>query len=157
MRLHSTQHLPVLHSQMVKINMANYSTYFAIEKKIKRMGIPLERNEWIAQFTEGKKSGLTQLTPHEYREFIIFMNQILKVDSVQKQKEIKQRRKVIALFAQMGYITDEQKSDMQRIHDWCIKYGHLHKDLNAYTGSDLTKLVTQAQEVYNTFIRDLKV
>lgn len=135
----------------------NYSTYFAIENKIKRMGVPLERDEWIEQFTEGKKNGLTQLTPNEYREFIVFMNQILKTESVQKDRELVQRRKVIALFAQMGYVTEDLKSDMQRIHNWCIQYGHLHKDLNHYTGADLTKLVTQAQEVYNTFIHDIKL
>ena len=137
--------------------MSSYTAYFAIEKKIKRMGVPLERDEWIEQFTEGKKTGLTQLSPTEYREFIMFMNQILKVQSVQKEKELKQRRKVIALFAQMGYVTEDQKSDMQRIHNWCFQYGHMHKDLNHYTGADLTKLVTQAQEVYNTFLKALEL
>jgi len=135
----------------------NYSTYFAIEKKFSRMGITLDRSEWIDQFTEGKKTGLTQLTANEYREFIVFMNQILKTETVQKDRELKQRRKVIALFAQMGYVTADQRSDMARINEWCKQYGHLHQELNAYTGLNLTKLVTQAQEVYNTFIHDIKL
>lgn len=137
--------------------MANFSTYFAIEKKMKRIGVQLDRSEWVSIFTDGSKSSLTTLTPTEYREFIVFMNQSLKKEQISTDRELKQRRKVIALFAQMGYVTEEMKSDMKRINEWCVKYGHKHVELNHYHGADLTKLVSQAQETYNSFIHDIKL
>jgi len=137
--------------------MANFSTYFAIEKKMKRIGVQLDRSEWISIFTDGSKTSLSNLTPSEYREFIVFMNQSLKKEQISTDRELKQRRKVIALFAQMGYVTAELKSDMQRINQWCVQYGHKHVELNHYHGADLTKLVSQAQEAYNTFIHDIQL
>lgn len=137
--------------------MANFSTYFAIEKKMKRIGVQLDRSEWISIFTDGSKTSLSTLTPTEYREFIVFMNQSLKKEQISTDRELKQRRKVIALFAQMGYVTAELKSDMQRINQWCVQYGHKHVELNHYHGADLTKLVSQAQEAYNTFIHDIQL
>lgn len=137
--------------------MANFSTYFAIEKKMKRIGVQLDRSEWISIFTDGSKNSLTTLTPTEYREFIVFMNQSLKKEQISTDRELKQRRKVIALFAQMGYVTEELKSDMKRINEWCVQYGHKHVELNHYHSADLTKLVSQAQETYNSFIHDIKL
>lgn len=134
--------------------MANYSTYFAIEKKFKRIGVTIERDEMIHDFSNGKKDSLKALSDSEYQDFIRYLNQFFK-SQVNIQSETKQKRKIIALFAQMGYLTDDNKADMQRINNWCIQYGHLHCNLNGYKGSDLVKLVTQAEEVYNTFIRDV--
>lgn len=134
----------------------NFATYFAIEKKAKGIGISLDRTEMVDQFTDGRKNGLSQLTPHEYREFIVFLNNLLKAESQQSEADQRQRRKVIALLAQIGYVTPERKSDMKRINEWCKSHGHLHIELGYYKGEDLTMLVTQAQEYYNQFIRDFK-
>jgi hypothetical protein len=137
----------------------NYAQYFAIEKKLKNQGFDFERSELIKQFTEDKKSSLKELTATEYREFLKLLNS--RFATVDKPKltdsELRQRKKVIALFCQMGYTNSDDAPDMKRINAWIGNYGHLKHNLNYYFGSNLTKLVTQAQEVYNTFLRDLKV
>lgn len=136
--------------------MSKYAAYFAIEKKLSRLGVTQERSEWIDQFTDGTKNSLTELTEAEYRDFLHFLNEVVNSQSKSADKAVKQRRKIIALFCQMGYVNAEAKPDMDRINEWTEKYGHLHKKLNYYTGSDLNKLVTQSQECYSTFIRDIE-
>ncbi len=135
--------------------MSKYAAYFAIEKKLSRLGVTQERSEWIDQFTDGAKNSLTELTDNEYKDFLHFLNEVYNSHSKSADKAVKQRRKIIALFCQMGYVTQDVKPDMQRINQWCVQYGHLHKPLNDYHAADLTRLVTQANQVYSTFIHDL--
>lgn len=132
----------------------NYAQYFAIEKKLKNQGFDFERDELIAQFTSGKKSGLKELTATQYREFLVFLNLRFSSAPVQKPSEgvmQVQRRKIIALFRKMGYEKDF-KADMPRIYSWVIKFGHLHKSMNDHTADELPSLVTQAEAVYKSYI-----
>lgn len=138
--------------------MSSYKEYFAIESRLKNQGFDVERSDIILQFSNGKKKGLSQLTHWEYKELLVWLNLRFSVPKVSSAKEKfidgaenLQRRKIIALFAKMGYVK-EGKSDMYRINGWCMNYGHLHKMINDYHGADLTKLVSQAEQVYKTFI-----
>lgn len=132
----------------------NYATYFAIEKQLKSAGASVDRKDLIHAFTEGVKNSLKDLTEYEYREFIKHMNALLQKAKTSGGPADRQRKKIIALFCNMGYVKDGS-ADMKSIHSWCEKYGHLKVNLNGYHGADLTKLVSQAEEVYNSFIRDL--
>ena len=134
--------------------MSKFAQYFALEKQLKAAGFKGDRAELIADFTNNKASSLTALSDDEYKSLIQFMNKELQPEK-QKQydKDTRQRRKVIALFCNMHYITDLGKADMKRINDWCVHYGHLHQALNYYSGADLTKLVSQAEEAYKSFIK----
>lgn len=135
----------------------NYTAYFAIEKKLKNQGFDFERSELVSQFTDGKKSGLKELTAFEYSEFLKMLNsRFVKVEpSRPPVNEVlqNQRRKIISLFRKMGYEKDH-KADMQRIYGWVLEYGYLHKSLNQYNEKELPKLVTQAEKVYTTYLRD---
>lgn len=75
--------------------------------------------------------------------------------SQQEQSMDTMRKKIISNFRKMGYEKDG-KADMYRINGWCLNYGHAHKLMNNYSYEELVKLVTQAESVYATFIRDLK-
>ena len=133
----------------------NYSAYFAIEKKLNLAGSKTDRAELIHTFTDGKKTSLKDLTEYEYKEFINHLNLLLQhALKTVNDSETRQRRKIIALFCNMGY-TQGDKSDMVAINLWCEKYGHLKVKLNGYHGADLAKLVTQAEGVYQTFISNI--
>ncbi len=145
--------------------MTAYKEYFAIESKIKKQGFDIERSDVIRQFSNGKKQGLSQLTPFEYRELLRWLNQSFgtnqqkpktdpKIHPEFNEAEDRQKKKIIALFCKMGYVKDD-KADIYRINGWAMKYGHLHKKMNDYHGADLTKLVSQALEVYETFVDGL--
>lgn len=70
------------------------------------------------------------------------------------------RKKMIALAHQMGWSSIHPESgkkiaDMARLDEWCIKYGHQHKALNAYTLAELPMLVTQFDKFYKGFLKDI--
>lgn len=145
--------------------MTAYKEYFAIESKIKKQGFDIERSDVIRQFSNGRKQGLSQLTTFEYQELLRWLNRKFATNQ-QNQKtdpkihpefneaEDRQKKKIIALFCKMGYVKDD-KADIYRINGWAMKYGHLHKKMNDYHGADLTMLVSQAEEVYKTFLDGL--
>lgn len=137
-----------------------YNQYFAIEKKLRSKGLRTSRHELIESFTEGKKNSLKQLTAREYNEFIQWLNrqnqtQHQKQDWKQSKENV-MRRKVISLLKSIGYSTAENKADMARINQWCIDYGHLHKELKEYkTTTDISKLLFQAEEMYRKHVESL--
>jgi hypothetical protein len=55
----------------------------------------------------------------------------------------------------MGWKLPGGKADMQRIDQWCMKYGHLHAPLNDHLGADLAKLVTTFKKVYDNYLDQL--
>ncbi len=133
-----------------------YKSYFAIEKKIKAQGFDFERSDIISQFTNGRKSGLSQLTHFEYAEFIRWLNRTYQSEAKPAPDDPCQtmRRKIIAIFRKMNY-TNNEKADMQRIEEWCLKYGKFKKKLNEHNYQELTELVTQAEFVQKSYILGL--
>ena len=136
--------------------MSTYSQYFAIERKAKTMGIPVNRDEVIAGLTHGRTHSLKALSPHEYRELVNYMNQLVAKQQVENTNvEDKMRKKVISLLCNMGY-TVHGKPDMLRIQLWVQQYGHVKgKRLNDYTRQELPKLISQAEIMYNKFLDKL--
>lgn len=135
--------------------MKNYSQYFAIEKQLKNKGYNEPREEMIYQFTNGRKNGLKQLTDSEYTHFCHWLNKLLKDSSInqspdwQNTPENKMRRKVFVLFvSKMGYTKKE-------FYNWVKKYGKYKKDLQAHSLFELTQLVTQAEQVYSSYLIEI--
>ncbi len=64
----------------------------------------------------------------------------------------KMRKKVIANCLQAGMAING-RADMPKIYAWVEKYGHAKKHFNKYTYHELTTLVTQAQQMFKTFLK----
>jgi hypothetical protein len=136
--------------------MSNFAAYFAIENKLQQQGFDLSRTEVVKTFTKSKKSGLTELSPFEYRELLRWMNATFanpnETVGDRAKKCDQMRKKIIAILCKMGYKTPQGKADMARIKAWATKYGSSHRTFNAYSYKELTELVTQAEEMYNKFL-----
>tara|TARA_R110002111_G_scaffold206272_1_gene270645 strand:- start:403 stop:669 length:267 start_codon:yes stop_codon:yes gene_type:complete len=65
----------------------------------------------------------------------------------------KMRKKVISLFIKQGYTLPNGKADMLAVEAWCEKYGYLKKPFNSYKYEELPKLVTQAENMYYSFLK----
>lgn len=122
--------------------MADYRAYFAIEKKLRANRCTLSRAELVSDFTNGKKTGLKELSRHEYFSFLKW----LQVGLINRNTDIEgrentMRRKLIAILKhQMGYT-------MADIDQWCIQRGFGIK-LNDNNYNQLVKLVTGAERMY---------
>lgn len=138
----------------------NYKAYFAITKRLEvEKGIEVDRRELVKEYTKGKTNSLSSLTERDYHGFISWINETFKMTSNDHQysKEDRlneQRRKIIALFRKQGYEMNG-KADMHRIYAWVIKYGYLSKPMNKYTADEIPKLVSQAERVYESFVKGL--
>ncbi|MEO9257390.1 MAG: hypothetical protein ABI207_03350 [Crocinitomicaceae bacterium] len=133
----------------------NYKAYFAAEKQLNDRGFNVPRKEIIEMATGGRKHSLKTLSPFEYNEVLISINNIITRHPIESEEANKMRRKVIALFAKQGWKTPEGKSDMNRINNWCINYGKFKKSLNQHTTSELPQLISQVEKVYQSFIETL--
>jgi hypothetical protein len=143
-----------MHTHSTKKN-TKYSQFFAALSTFKKLGYEGDRSTLIYEFSKGKYSSLSELSPHDYKELLIWMNtKRSELQSSTAEIETRQKRKVIALFCQMGYKVDN-KADMDRINEWCTTHGHLKTHLNGYAGEDLSKLVYQAERVYKSFINGI--
>ena len=138
---------------------SKYAAYFAVEKQVmQQTGNSLDREDLIAQFTDNRKSSLSDLTAFEYKEFLNWLKTAFKPKPKadwQDTPENRMRRKIISLFMHMRYTLPNGKADMDKINDWCIKYSLTHKPLNDNNATDLTRIVTQAQFVYKSFLKNL--
>jgi hypothetical protein len=144
----------------------SYAHYFALERSIKELGFDVERSELIQQFTGDKKSSLKELTSVEYNQFTEWLHRTF-IQSAMKNSQSainnkfdpndplnRMRRKLLALFFKMGY-QNESKTDVKAVDAWCRKYGKFHKGLNEMDGSELPAVITQAEEMYRTFLEGL--
>jgi len=135
--------------------MTNFKQYFAIEKQLKKQGNHLTRAEMIEDFTQGKKSSLKDLSPWEYKELIIQLNRTLGMTTANPKNdwmntpENKMRRKIWGLFIRKMHYTEDG------LNLWLLKYGKFHKALNEHTKNELTQLVTQAENVYASFLKEV--
>jgi hypothetical protein len=132
----------------------------------------------VESFTHGRSQSSKDLTNVEAIEFIKYLKMQLNKQKMQAADDANHisksmpsikastpfeqantmRKKIIALAHQMGWSAIHPSSgnkiaDMPRINNWCVQYGYLHKELNAYTLEELPKLVTQYQNLYNSFLK----
>ena len=130
---------------MKRTVMQNSQLYLLLSK----LGIDREtKGEMVLSFTDNRTIKSSEMTKTECQSLINDLNHKLNFDP----RADKMRKKVISQFIKMGY-TVNGKIDMVALDVWCQKYGHQHKPLNSYAYDELPKLVTQAENMYYSFIR----
>lgn len=135
----------------------NYSQFFAILKKL-----GLDYKDVVAEFTEGRTESLSSLSDGEYKELTLRIQRYNQYDP--NDPANKMRRKMIAIARQMRWLKaspnpltkNELIADMERLDNWCIKYGKYGKKLNSHTVAELSLLVTIFEEVLDDYLKALQ-
>lgn len=137
----------------------NFAQFFMIMKRMVARGADISKEELIREFTNNRKSRLTELSEMEYLYFINWLKQsyLIPLEAVKgmSEEEISadnMRKKIISRFRTMGY-NENGEADMERIYAWVIKYGYLKKQLNNYTTKELPLLVSQVERYYNSTLK----
>ena len=109
------------------------------------------KKDMVYSYTEGRTTKSSEMTRVECKSLI----NNLEYSTPEEIASNQMRRKIIALFRKQGYKLENGKADMLAIGSWCEKYGYKKKPLNSYKYNELPKLVTQAENMYSSFIKTI--
>lgn len=147
---------PILEKPLSKEQLICISTLVSklnIDKEVK------------AYMVEGFSNGRCTSTKELFTDEALMMIKHLK--SLDKDEVVaeKMRRKIISMAHELGWyfpsppgegLGVRQKVDVQRIDQWCLKYGYIKKKLDSYTKNELPKLITQFENgPYKHYITNL--
>ena len=112
-----------------------------------------QKSNIVHGFTDGRSDSSKELTNGEAEKMIKYLQSITaNKDEVSN----KMRRKMISLAHEMHWhLPGTQKIDMQQLNGWCCKFGQFKKELNKHSYDELTKLVSQFNQVYNHFLKKI--
>lgn len=144
--------------------MRNYKQLFAICKKY-----GFDYKDKVAEFTHGKTDSLKQLSDAEFNALVLSLHKLTtptlrhpsKGGELTRAGELgfvpkpgdAMRKKIIALAKNMQW--HHRGSIMQQINHWCLHYGKYKIALNQHSPSQLAYLLTQFEEVYKSYLKDI--
>lgn len=130
-----------------------YARFFQLFERGRRVGaLRFDDHHDLVKDYYGK-AGLRDLTADELHKLEVHIQEIMDPAAASANQ---QRRKVIAILAMRGAVTEDGKPDMKHVYAWVLKYGYLHKPFNHYTNAELPRLVTQAERIVNSDMKALK-
>lgn len=117
---------------------------------LNRAGIntPEDKAMLALQYSQGRTDRTSLLND---REYIALLNHLDKTYGDVDPGTV-MRRKIISRAHEMSWEMEDGSADLDRIDNWCSKYGYLHKPLNSYTAKELPRLLTQFEKVYFDFL-----
>jgi len=132
----------------------NTAQHRLVHLLLTRQQLMPQKESIVASFSNGRTTSVRQLSQGERSQLIRW----LKANDDTERSAEKMRRKIMHLAHEMN-ITKKNAlgrsvADVQRIDEWMLKYSYLKKKLNAYTLSELPKLVSQYEAVYKSFIKN---
>lgn len=148
------------HTQFIPIsNTLNRQLHALLHQK----GLMAAKPHLVSSFTRGRTESSAKMHQYEAIDLVRYLQCQPTPTATPKsptpaQQANRMRRKLIALAHSMGWHTTHPQSgdtiaDMPRIDAWCTKYGYLHKPLNAYTLTELPKLLSQFDKLYKSFLK----
>lgn len=124
---------------------------------LNQTGLTEQKPSFVFQYTNERSSSSGDMTDKEATALIAWLRkqpqivQAKKKYIEQKNSCDKMRRKIIAKAHLLGWntaIDGSLKADMERINNWCTKFGYLKKLLNDYSFEELPELVGQFEKMY---------
>jgi len=115
---------------------------------ISKLKIDKETKSILAfQFTNERTSNSSEMDIYECNNLINHLRNMLNQNTIQtpvkqhlKTDEMdKKRKRLIAKFREMGYNTEDNRADMQRINETLQK--HWHKSINEFEKIELQKII----------------
>lgn len=101
--------------------------------------------ELAYSFSDGRTTSVSDMFSHQAWELI----QHLEEDNGnQPTPFVKMQRKILSMAHEQNWKNFDGKINMERVNNWCVKYGYLHKPFNSYTETELPALVTQFESMY---------
>lgn len=109
------------------------------------------KEELVFQFTSERTTHTKDMNIPECQALINFLSvQVGEANKKIQTPDDKMRKKILSLCYEMHW-TVKGKLDWERINNWMLKYGYLHKPINEYKVNELPKLVSQFENQLKSF------
>ena len=110
----------------------------------------------IKQYTGGRETSTKGLLINEYGELIQDLQGLVNNKRKPGDLQAARKRKLLLHYAHMmQWELATGKVDMQRVNDWCVKYGQYHKALNEHNTSELSHLLVQFEKAFQSFLKSV--
>lgn len=113
-------------------------------------GLRDEKESIVQAFTGGRTTHSSEMSGSEAAALI---GHLKSLNPIQGRAD-KMRNKILGMAHDMHWETNG-KVDMERVNNWCTKYGHRHKPLDDYTYEELPTLVSQFEGVYKSHLKGI--
>lgn len=121
-----------------------------------KLGLREQKAHIVAGVCDGRTESTKELTRDEAKALIEYLK---SQDPEEVQAEVMRRKLIAMAYERAALPANASKTDKQavvdRLNDWCVKYGYLHKKLNSYTYKELPTLVSQYREALKSYYKSL--
>lgn len=121
-----------------------------------------EKSDLVRDFTGGREKSSKEMLYNEANNLIKHLEAYENSLSPKKvsyapvnDAKNAMRKKIIRYAHLMKWQLPGEKADMERINNWCVKYGQFKQPLNDHDEKELAKLVTQFENVYKSFLKGI--
>jgi len=143
-------------------SLRNYRRFYALLKAAKVEAS--EKSSLARVYSEGRTESLRELTDKEWKELIRHLEGSAKA-MVERDVRDRKRKKVIAIFAAMGYTykynhgtSNIEAPDMAAIYKTIQQKGcHKPKHLNDYSSEELSDLIYQFEKIKDFYNEKQKI
>lgn len=118
-----------------------------LHQLLSKLGYMEYKEQIVSSYSNGRVAHSSELYSVEADRAIKGLQaEWKKKQKSQEDKANTMRRKLIALTYQLNWVV-EGKADMERLNNWCVKYGGFSKKLNEHTLEELPKVITQFEQM----------
>lgn len=123
-----------------------------IKTLMSKRGLLRVSKELAYSFSNSRTQSVSGMFSHEAWELI----QHLEEDNGnQPTSLVKMQRKILSMAHEQNWKNFDGKINMDKVNNWCIKYGYLHKRFNDYTEAELPALVTAFERMYGKHLNSV--
>lgn len=131
----------------------NRGQLIKIKIQCKQLGI--DSAEQAYAYSDARTEHVSELRSNEASDLIKFLSAALNEpeNGVDKMKG-----KILSKAHEMGWelpgisSTGKRRINMEKVDNWCIKYGYLKKPLDQHTEVELPQLVTQFSKAWKDYL-----
>lgn len=132
--------------------MSNQAQVKAIYSLLGAHGLRDEKESIVSAFSGGKTTSVRALSFNEAAALIGHLKSLDRADN----GAVKMRNKILSMAHEMNWRNPgTTEIDMDHVNNWCINRSYLKKKLDAYTHDELPALVTQFEQVYKSYLKEV--
>lgn len=129
-----------------------------VKIKIQCKTLGIDSSEQAYSYSEGRTEHVSSLYFDEANSLIKMLSAALSEPETPADK---MKFKILSIAHEMGWelpgisSTGKRRINMEKVDNWCIKFGYSHKPLDQHEEHELPALVTQFEKAYQFYLKNV--